>query len=99
MVLPISSSHMAKLRPISADSQPAARPATNGADLAPKAIDRVSLHGSPVASMVAGIKDQGPPFDAEKVTSIRQALAAGSYPVDRDRLADQLSQDLYAIAR
>ncbi len=99
MVLPISSSHMAKLRPLAAETQTQARPATSGADIAPKAVDRISLHGSPVAGMVAGIKEQGPPFDAEKVTSIRQALAAGSYPVDRDRLADQLSQDLYAIAR
>lgn len=99
MVESIQSSQFAKLRVLSGQTQTASQPATaNQADIGPKAVEKVTLHESSITTLVADLKEKGPPFDMEKVSRIKEALAEGSYPIDRGKLADRLFQDLHSMA-
>ncbi|WP_297773278.1 flagellar biosynthesis anti-sigma factor FlgM [uncultured Roseovarius sp.] len=41
----------------------------------------------------------GPPFDAARVTRIKQAVAEDQYPVDAQRITDSIFQDYSALMR
>lgn len=100
MVDSIQSSQMAKLRVLSGQTPAASQPAAAAQlDNGPKAVDKVALNGSSMTTLVAELKEKGPPFDVEKVTRIKEALTMGNYPVNRDQLSDQLFQDFQAMAR
>lgn len=98
MVDSVHSSQMHKLRILPGQAQgPAQSTGAGQADGGTKAVDKVTLHSSSLGTLVADLKEKGPPFDLEKVSRIKQAIAENSYPVDRDRLADHLVQDFRAM--
>lgn len=41
-------------------------------------------------SLVAALADAGPPIDNEKIEAIRQAIAAGKYPLDAEAIAAKM---------
>jgi len=43
--------------------------------------------------------EKGPHFDVERVDRIKQAVAEGRYPIDRQRIADSIFQDYAALSR
>ena len=49
---------------------------------------KTSKSGPTVSAAV--IADQGPPVDMKKITAIRTAIAEGSYPVDPEKIAEQM---------
>ena len=49
--------------------------------------------------MAERLADAGPPFDAARVTRIKQAVADGQYPVDAQRITDSIFQDYSALMR
>jgi negative regulator of flagellin synthesis FlgM len=85
------------LPPIATGNRPApidaaaARPAPNGAPAAPApaapATDSVALSGA-----AAAVRDlaAAPPVDEAKVASLKAAIAAGTYTVDAQAIADKM---------
>jgi negative regulator of flagellin synthesis FlgM len=98
MVDSIQSPHMAKFRILPGQAQGPAQSTGAGQSAdGTKAVDKVMLHSSSLGTLVADLTEKGPPFDAEKVSRIKQAISDNNYPVDRDRLADTLAQDFRAM--
>ena len=98
MVDSIQSSQMAKFRVLPGQAQGPAQSTGAAASGGTKAVDKVTLHSTSLGTMVADLTEKGPPFDAEKVSRIKQAIADNSYPVNRDKLAEHLVQDFRAMS-
>lgn len=64
-----------------------------------KAVDNARLSDQASVQMIKTLAENGPPFDAENVTRIKQALSEGSYPVDPQRITDSIFQDYNALMR
>ncbi|WP_340313840.1 flagellar biosynthesis anti-sigma factor FlgM [Rhizorhabdus argentea] len=41
-------------------------------------------------SLVAALTEAGPPIDADKIRAIREAIAAGKYPIDAKAIAAKM---------
>ena len=41
-------------------------------------------------SLVATLASEGPPIDADKIAAIREAIAAGKYPIDAKAIAAKM---------
>ncbi|MFO7771116.1 MAG: flagellar biosynthesis anti-sigma factor FlgM [Roseovarius gahaiensis] len=64
-----------------------------------KAVDNARLSDQASVQMIKTLAENGPPFDAENVTRIKQALSEGRYPVDSQRITDSIFQDYNALMR
>lgn len=51
-----------------------------------------AIDSAPVAapSLVAALAEAGPPINSEKIEAIRQAIAAGRYPLDAKAIAAKM---------
>jgi|SRR6056297_1821901 len=100
MVDPINTSNGAKLRlqPVQTDG-PAAAPGQAQPGQPVSAVDQVHLSDTASARMTERLADTGPPFDAARVSRIKQAVADGQYPVDPQRITDSIFQDYSALMR
>lgn len=100
MVDSVNSSHAARQRlmPISTESAPGGASGAR-AHQPLSAVDSVKLSTSASLGMIERMVDQGPPFDADRVTRIKDAVASGRYPVDAQRIADSIFQDYSAMMR
>jgi len=51
-----------------------------------------AVDGAPVGapSLVAALAEAGPPINSEKIDAIRQAIAAGRYPLDAKAIAAKM---------
>ena len=101
MVDAVQPSNMAKLRLLSGQSESASRAAPNAApgDKPIKANDAVKLSDTASMRLAGEMVQKGPPFDVEKVTRIKDAIAGGQYPVDFHRLSESIFQDYSAMMR
>jgi negative regulator of flagellin synthesis FlgM len=61
-----------------------------------KAAEKIG-HGNAVASVassnatpIRAMAGDGAPFDFDKVLAIKEAIAAGKYPVDADKIAERM---------
>lgn len=99
MVDSVNSSSAARLRLLTPQAE--ATGANNGAQQGQpvNAVDQVRLSESASVKMAERLTETGPPFDAERVDRIRQAVAEGRYPIDAQRLTDSLFQDYNALMR
>ena len=59
----------------------------------------MKLSSSASVGVIDKMVEQGPPFDAERVSRIKEAVANGNYPVDAKRIADSIFQDYSAMTR
>lgn len=101
MVDSIQSSQIAKLRVLSGQQQ-AATPATatpNKAEFTTKMAEKITSLDSSVTTVVSELKQKGPPFDTEKVSRIKEAVAQGTYPINREALSDKMFQSFQSFAR
>lgn len=59
---------------------------------APAAVSPVPTSGGAITtpSLVAALAEAGPPINAEKIEAIRQAIAAGQYPIDAKAVAARM---------
>ena len=58
---------------------------------APAAVGAVSTSDGAVAtSLVAALAEAGPPINDAKIQAIRQAIAAGQYPLDAKAIAAKM---------
>lgn len=64
-----------------------------------KAVDKTRLSDQASVQMIKTLAENGPPFDVENVTRIKQALSEGRYPVDPQRITDSIFQDYNALMR
>ena len=60
--------------------QPTVAAKQEQSDAIPKAVHNLSLAGA--------LAQKGPPFDADKVASLRAAIASGSYQINLGSVAD-----------
>ncbi|WP_417726995.1 flagellar biosynthesis anti-sigma factor FlgM [Roseovarius sp.] len=100
MVDSVNSSHAARprLMPVSTESAPGGASGTR-AHQPVSSVDSVKLSTSASIGVIERMVEQGPPFDAERVTRIKDAVANGNYPVDAKRIADSIFQDYSAMTR
>jgi flagellar biosynthesis anti-sigma factor FlgM len=54
----------------------------------PDAAPVVIQNAAPRLSLAAALAQKGPPFDAERVASLKAAIASGTYKVDLASVAD-----------
>lgn len=61
-----------------------------------KAVDKIG-HGNAVSTVassnatpIAAMAAEGAPVDFDKVLAIKDAIAAGKYPVDAEKIADRM---------
>ena len=100
MVDPINSSNVAKLRPQTVQTDgTAGAPARAQTGQAVSAVDQVRLSDAASVKMTEQLAEAGPPFDAARVSRIKQAVAEGQYPVDAQRITDSIFQDYSALMR
>lgn len=64
-----------------------------------RAVDTARLSDSASVDMVKTLAANGPPFDAENVIRIKQAISEGRYPLDPQRITDSIFQDYSALMR
>lgn len=73
-----------------------ARPAAKASSLpATPSAETEELAANPSARMAA----QGAPIDIERVARVKQAIAAGNYPVDPEKIAEKMLDLDLPIAR
>jgi len=72
-----------------------AQPASNTAPI--NSVDKVVLSDSVSVQLAESLAQKGPPFDLERVSRIKQAVAEGRYPVDPQRITDSIFQDYSAL--
>ena len=94
MVDSVNSSHAARPRLMPVSTEGAA-----GGAAGAKAHKPVSAVDSASVGVIDKMVEQGPPFDAERVSRIKEAVANGNYPVDAKRIADSIFQDYSAMTR
>lgn len=63
------------------------------------AVDQVVLSDQVSNLQVQEMVQKGPPFDLERVTRIREAVAEGRYPVDSSAITEALFEDYHALSR
>lgn len=100
MVDQVNSSNGAKLRLQSVQTGGTTvgqNAATNAG--AVKAIDTARLSDSASVEMIKTLASNGPPFDADNVVRIKQAISEGRYPLDPQRITDSIFQDYSALMR
>jgi flagellar biosynthesis anti-sigma factor FlgM len=62
--------------------------ASGAAEAAPKRENSLKPAAPHSLSLATALAQKGPPYDAEKVASLRAALASGTYKVDLGAVAD-----------
>jgi negative regulator of flagellin synthesis FlgM len=100
MVDQVNSSNSAKLRLQSVQSGGTTvgkNAAAHGG--AVKAVDTARFSDTASVDMIRTLASNGPPFDAENVIRIKQAISEGRYPLDPQRIADSIFQDYSAMTR
>ncbi|MBQ0751494.1 MAG: flagellar biosynthesis anti-sigma factor FlgM [Roseovarius sp.] len=100
MVDSVNSSHAARPRLMPVSTEGAAGGASGAKAHKPvSSVDSVKLSSSASVGVIEKMVDQGPPFDAARVSRIKDAVANGNYPVDAKRIADSIFQDYSAMTR
>ncbi len=100
MVDSINTSNAAKLRLNAYQADGAAKaPAGSRPPASVGSVDSVTLSDAVSVHLAEGLAEKGPPFDLERVTRIKQAVAEGRYPVDPGRITDAIFQDYNALMR
>ena len=64
-----------------------------------KAIHTARLSDAASVEMIKTLASNGPPFDADNVVRIKQAISEGRYPLDPQRITDSIFQDYSALMR
>lgn len=100
MVDSVNSSNSAKLRLQSVQTG-GIKVGSNAASTAGaiRSVDNVRMSDSASVDMIKALGANEPPFDAENVTRIKQAISEGRYPIDPQRITDSIFQDYSALMR
>jgi negative regulator of flagellin synthesis FlgM len=100
MVDPINTSNAARMRlqTVQTDGT-AGAPGAAQQGQPVSAVDQVHLSDTASTRITERLAENGPPFDAARVSRIREALAEGQYPVDPQRITDSIFQDYSALMR
>lgn len=100
MVDQINSSNGAKLRlqSVQTGGSTVGKNAAAGTG-AVKAVDTSRFSDTASVEMIKTLASNGPPFDAENVSRIKQAISEGRYPLDPQRITDSIFQDYSALMR
>lgn len=100
MVDAVNSSNAARLRLMSVQTDSMAQGVGNARQGQPvNAPDKVRQGDSASIQLVQNLAEKGPPFDVERVSRIKEALAEGRYPVDAGAISDSIFQDYSALMR
>ncbi|MFD0857556.1 flagellar biosynthesis anti-sigma factor FlgM [Roseovarius aquimarinus] len=100
MVDAVNSSGAARLRLMSVQTDSGAQGVGNARHGQPVgAPDKVRQGDAASIQTIQRLTEAGPPFDAERVGRIKEALAEGRYPIDAGAITESIFQDYSALMR